>query len=168
MQTSTSGSTDPIGSDDFDTLLYSKYLDYDAQVPRMSGTDHRSMYAEREEHIEHWGNSLVGSDIQVWQTHLDLHSFLRAGDWVVTNVADERRFGQAYKLPQSFPEGHYILRVLVPAGHRTVGWEPVFVARRWDEFETLGDEMNLHNNEDDKSTINNRALTVVSANGASL
>lgn len=58
--------------------------------------------------------------------------FLREGDWCSTTLNQERFMAQVVSMPQSFPGGHYVLRVYIPelGSHETC-----LVRRAKEDFE---------------------------------
>lgn len=59
-------------------------------------------------------------------------AFAREGDWVSTTLDGTMRMAQIVSMPQSFPQGHYVLRVYLP---QTPGHDTALVRRVWSDLE---------------------------------
>lgn len=96
---------------------------------------HFKNYVERERAIDKWMADLKSTDqAAITAAAMSTRAFARKGDYVTTTLNGEEMFGQLYELPQSFPEGHYIVKVSVPKDGE---YEAVFVRRQFYEFDLL-------------------------------
>lgn len=99
---------------------------------------HRKLYDRREDNIARWIDSEVAKleaaytaakkelpEAKATEDGFDeaekQGGFLREGDWCSTTFGQERFMAQIVSMPQSFPGGHYVLRLYVPelGGHET-------------------------------------------------
>lgn len=113
-------------------------LDED-DIPTSPADVYYEEYKEREEGIDTFTaeqNQL--GDITPMGLAGKYHGFLRPGAWVYTDVGMHFRVkAQVWLLPQTFPNGAYVLRVLVPNRRYKSGYEAVIVERRSSEFEVI-------------------------------
>lgn len=119
-----------------------RFLDPDTEVPEMSSDAFNSQYKDRVKAITEWievhayidGNE-VTDDHAIFSKAAERGAFLRPGMWVQTLFCGQWLDAQVYRVPKTFPEGDYILRVLVPyeaeygADPNEVYYEPILLAR---------------------------------------
>jgi hypothetical protein len=115
-------------------VLYNMQL---APVGRLDGEAYDSQYHRREkaiiEHLGHYSNQVDGAEAQA-----ALHSDVKPGDWIETSLGPiDSVFGQVVVLPQTFPEGEYIVKIMMPNSRYMGGYEPMLVGRRASEFVCL-------------------------------
>lgn len=107
-------------------------------IPEAATGYHYSWWKKREDRIDDY-LAAIGEDTEqpgkALQLAGHLHAHARVGSWVVTDLGEyEKLKAQIYLLPQTFPEGSYILRVLIPNQRYATGYEPVLVERQPHEF----------------------------------
>lgn len=114
-------------------------LNLGTDVPKMDSKAFHSVYRQREDAISTWFSRLFGvDDAEAMVLHHEMHAFMRPGDWVRTLEDAVEVFGQVVKMPQQFPGGQYVLRLVSPACDRPLGFEAKFVLRTGGEFEPAG------------------------------
>lgn len=91
---------------------------------------------KREENIDRWMNALKANDQDALSLSFTLKAFSRVGEWVSTTLAGEDVYGQIMELPESFPAGWYVLRLIVPSPDCS-DYEAVIVRREAADFETI-------------------------------
>lgn len=121
-------------------VLDMKYLDVDCDIPLMSYNQVSKSYVERDKAVGQWvedhaydpttGEAI--EDRKVYAKAAARGAFLRPGSWVTTYVKDEICDAQVYRMPKTFPNGDYVLRVIMPVSDdrgEYIGMEGVFLAR---------------------------------------
>lgn len=118
------------------------YLKPGNTVPTMGESTFSSAYKDRVENIGDWvtDHCWVDDSDELTDAHAVFDyaarygAFLRPGSWVKVEFAGEECSAQVYRLPNTFPKGDYILRVLVPGEGRDgrTKVEPIFLARTID------------------------------------
>lgn len=108
-----------MGSD----FLDGKYLQYGTAIPAMSSEDYSALNKDRSEAVADWvelhsyvdqaDGTLMG-DHAIFSEAAARGAFLRPGSRVKVQVSDWLCDAQVYRLPRTFPEGQYILRVIIP------------------------------------------------------
>lgn len=146
--TTTRATTGTFGGDYLDM----KYLDVDTPITLMPYKDAAELNKTRDRNVSAWvedhthdvqtGEAL--SDHDIFEQAAQQGAFLRPGSWVTTYVKDEVCDAQVYRMPRTFPEGDYILRVLIPVtdvAGEVIGLEAVFLARS--AFQLEGEDMHI-------------------------
>lgn len=101
-------------------------------------------YPRRERAIETWLSGLNGVDfVTDTRTAANLKAFVRPGTDVTTRVMGYDCDAQVVQLPHSFPEGKYLLRVLIRKSPVTAGEEVILVEREHYEFRVKPDQLTL-------------------------
>lgn len=90
---------------------------------------------EREFAIERWANGCKTDERTKTQTCLDMKAHVRPGYAVELDVQGKHVKGVIVSVPSTFPSGQYLIRAYVPRVRRPQGYEAVFVARNYWEFE---------------------------------
>lgn len=98
------------------------YLDAEKHIPTMPYKEAHEKWPKRESDINTWVDENVYDrvtgelrpDEDVFARAAERGAFLRPGSWVATYVCGQLADAQVYRLPNSFPDGTYIVRVLVP------------------------------------------------------
>lgn len=103
-------------------------------LKELTGPSHLLEYGQREREMEEYRDALDLKNPNRWELLSELKAYLRQGDWVYTKVGTCRVYGQVYELPQCFPGGKYLLRLVMPNESRTTNSEWVLVARFVNEF----------------------------------
>lgn len=170
-KSATSVSTNAITKNHGTTYLDMRYLDIDTEVESLPAASFNSMYKTRCDNIREWmernafvaeGESL-DNDHAVFEKAAERGAFLRPGAKVFTKFCDDWCEAQVYRLPKTFPEGDYILRVLAPQTDLATGevyTEPVFLARTVMDIE--GEDLYWDlgaNGKDDKDDVNKDDVT---------
>lgn len=82
-------------------------------VEPCSNKDYYVEYPDRECKIDDWFSNFKGTNDAVANVSDTLHAWIRPGDYVSTHVAGVKCAAQVVMLPQTFPEGKYVLRCFV-------------------------------------------------------
>ena len=110
-----------------------KMLDASNDVVRRTSTSS----SEREAAIDGWIDGLKAEDDQACLSlAVELKAFARVGDYVSTTLTGEDAYGQIVEMPESFPHGWYLVRLLVPSVDCS-DYEAVLVRRKQFEFEMV-------------------------------
>jgi len=121
--------TDPltVGLDDFNPFFQLA----EAEAP----TNARRDAIERWEEQNHPASDpeLCLTMAQWWDAMFQYHGFAKVGQTVYTDLCGQYARGQIAHVPNTFPEGEFILRLVVPSS-REGGEEVVYVTRQYDEF----------------------------------
>lgn len=129
------------------SYLDMRYLDDSTEVELMAASVFQNAYKSRVLAVGAWMDDHsffddvtgeLNTEHAIFSKAAERGAFLRPGMWVTTWVAGECCAAQVYRLPKSFPEGDYILRVLVPeydVDAKHTGVEPVFLARTIDNID---------------------------------
>lgn len=119
-------------------------------LARLFGREHTDAYSVRETAITEFFKNVESSS----PTKLSdrLHANLRIGQWVKLTLMGHDAVGQVYEMPQTFPHGQYVLRVLVSNSLRPHDVEWVLVSRGVGEFE-LHENQNLQTPADEEANI---------------
>lgn len=90
---------------------------------------------EREYAIEKWCNECKTNEVDKTRVALSMMAHVRPGYAVTTDVDGIQVNGVLVSLPTTFPGGDFIIRAYVPRKRRPNGFEAVFVARHYWEFD---------------------------------
>ena len=119
-----------------------RYLNLASPKPLMDEESYKLHYATRKQAAEKWFSELnEPTALAKSKLRMDLHYWLRPGDWVYTKFCGEERFGQVVTVPDTFPGGCYLLRVPVMNDDRTAEWEVAYITRLAHEFESASNSL---------------------------
>lgn len=121
------------------SYIQMKYLDINTEVPEETPLVFKASNPARNKAVQEWledhafiedGEELTDGHA-VFAKAAENGAFLRPGTWVQTHFKGEWCDAQVYRVPKTFPQGDYILRVLVPfwGEHDALSVEPVLLAR---------------------------------------
>jgi hypothetical protein len=118
-------------------LLDAYYLSLGRDVKEMDRDTFAKDYAKRIEDAEEFLGTYDDDEALLLATQT-MGLFARPGDWVRTTVCGEKHtYGQIYKCPQAFPDGDFVIRVLLRDPNNGGMVEPAFVKRTCAAFELL-------------------------------
>lgn len=115
-----------------DSWLASR-LDVEDEVKKDTAV-HFHAYKKREVNIDSWMEGVKGGDQTAVKLAFETKAFARKGGWIVTDLNGEDVYGQIYEMPESFPGGWYVLKLMV---HRSGDYEAVLVRRQHSDFDLL-------------------------------
>lgn len=112
-----------------------RYMNLGKPVGVMGEEEYPIAYARRRAAAYDWFSSLREPNAEAeLKLRRDLHFWLRPGDWVETSFDGDETFAQVVTMPDTFPQGQYILRAVVSNKNRNAQWEAVYLARFGHEF----------------------------------
>ena len=124
-------------------LIEGANLYVDHQVRPVGDVEWESRYGDRHRAVEVWATAAQGyyqEDNEAFAASArSVGADLRPGDWVRSTLLGVECYGQVVEVPQTFPQGDYLLRLL-PAKDPTSldGMEAVLVARKVNQFTIVG------------------------------
>lgn len=99
-------------------------------------------FQRREEEIDDWFSDFKGDSDQLQKAAERMKCFVEPGEFVLTDLMGKKRQAQVVTVPNTFPQGKYVLRVFInkgaPAEHGSPVIECVLAERMWFEFDTDG------------------------------
>jgi predicted glutamine amidotransferase len=114
------------------------------KLPKRDDEEHHKLYLHRERAIDRFMEGMTKSeDIN------DFGAYYRVGQEVLTDLPGRSGTftGHIVMMPQQFPEGEYLIRVLAPNKRYAHGYEPVLVLRELNEFVTVDPIIESDDNE---------------------
>lgn len=128
------GSSADAGNDEM-KWLNAEFLDFYTEVEETSEAVYRREYELRGKNVGEYMEAVPGTQSEWYDTYYELLGDARPGMWVEAKLGDDYVVGQILTMPQTFPDGNYILRLFVPTmGFRNESHETVLVSRQYYEF----------------------------------
>lgn len=131
-------STNSVTKNHSTSFLDMRYLDPDTHIETPAVSSFERSNKSRIDNIAKWMQDhayIEDSDVDghaIFTQAAIRGAFLRPGDWVQTWAVGEWCDAQVYRLPRTFPDGDFILRVFIPVNVINgvePEWDVVFLAR---------------------------------------
>lgn len=108
-------------------------------VQRPADAEWAARFYRRIDNMDRWAENLNRNldHTQVESIGVRAHAHLRPGDWVQTTLLGTERWAQVVDVPDTFPTGEYLLRVIAPrinGDGDADAVEPLLVRRKGHEF----------------------------------
>lgn len=114
---------------------YLSNIEYPVRVPSevVYLSEPRNM--RRDDSIREWMKCVQGNEDNKSKAAFFLKADVFPGFPVSTDVDGIEVFGHLVELPETFPSGDYLIRAYIPRPKRKTGYEAIFVARQYHEFD---------------------------------
>lgn len=114
---------------------YLSNVEYPVRVPSEVVHLSEPRNQRHEDSVEAWFRSFKGEYKDGIKAALDLKADVRPGTEVNTDLDGVEVFGHVVELPETFPGGDYLIRAYIPRPKRKTGYEAIFIARQYHEFD---------------------------------
>lgn len=114
---------------------YLSNIEYPVRVPSEEIYLSEPRNVRRDDSVREWMKCLQGKEADVKRIAIDLKADVFPGFPVTTDVDGIEVFGHLVELPEVFPSGDYLIRAYVRRPKRKTGYEAIFVARQYHEFD---------------------------------
>ena len=131
---------------------YLSNIEFPVRVPDEKTFLSDPINEKRDETIKAWMACLKSTPENAAKAAVNLKADVLPGFPVTSDVDGIEVFGHLVKLPETFPHGDYLIRSYIPRAKRKSGFEAVFIARKYFEFDVCHSGTLTANEDEPKGT----------------